>query len=216
MCDVLRVWVGWVRGRPQAHAQGRTDPCSPPGRLDLGAPDGAGQIPPSFPTQAGWCWAGPPWLTRVRLPPGRVQVESPNGNVLYNQRAMTSGQYAFTANEQGDYKVCFTARDMPTARQTKIRLDWKTGVAATDWDAIAKKENLDAMGTELKRLEETVKEIHAEMLYMKKREEEMRDMNEDTNSRVLWFSIGSLGICIGMGVWQLFYLKSFFQRKKLL
>ena len=60
---------------------------------------------------------------------------------------------------------------------TKIKLDWKTGVAATDWGAIAKKENLDAMATELRKLEETVKEIHDEMLYLRKREEDMRNLN---------------------------------------
>jgi p24 family protein delta-1 len=64
-----------------------------------------------------------------------------------------------------------------TALNTKIRLDWKTGVAATNWGEIAKKENLDAMAVELRKLEDTVKEIHDEMLFLRKREEEMRNLN---------------------------------------
>jgi phosphatidylinositol glycan class A protein len=98
----------------------------------------------------------------------------------------------------------------------QVRLDWKTGVAATDWDNIAKRDKVDAMSMSLRELEAEIKEIHEGMLYFRKREEEMRDINENTNSRVAWLSVSSLGICVGMSVWQLVYLKSFFVRKKLL
>lgn len=44
----------------------------------------------------------------------------------------------------------------------------------------------------------------------------MRDINEETNTRVAWFSIFSLIVCVAASVVQLAYLKKFFQRKKLL
>lgn len=56
-------------------------------------------------------------------------------------------------------------------------MDWKTGVHARDWDALAKKENLHAMAAELTKLEETVKDVLQEMAYLRRREEEMRDIN---------------------------------------
>ena len=84
--------------------------------------------------------------------------------------------------------LCWLA-DAHLAGNTKIKLDWKTGVAATNWDAIAKKENLDAMATELRKLEDTVKEIHAEMLHLRKREEDMRDLNGVQSAAVMMFSI---------------------------
>mmetsp|Transcript_17554 Transcript_17554/g.48993 ORF Transcript_17554/g.48993 Transcript_17554/m.48993 type:complete len:216 (+) Transcript_17554:140-787(+) len=145
-----------------------------------------------------------------------VKVEDPNGVVLYEEFKKTEGTFAFTTKKAGDYKTCFTARDIVTAQQLKISLDVKTGVAAKDWDSIAKKSNLNAMATELQKLEETVKEIHKEMVAMRQREEEMRNLTEATNSRIATFSVVSLFICIGVGVWQLFYLKSFFVRKKIL
>ena len=52
--------------------------------------------------------------------------------------------------------------------------------AAQDWGAIAKKENLNAMTVELRKLEEMVKEIHKEMMNLRQREEEMRDLNGAT------------------------------------
>jgi hypothetical protein len=48
------------------------------------------------------------------------------------------------------------------------------------------------------------------------REAEMRDLNELTNSRVAWFGIMSLFVCLGVAGWQLWHLKTFFERKKLL
>jgi len=39
---------------------------------------------------------------------------------------------------------------------------------------------------------------------------------EITNTRVAFYSLGSLLVCITSGVWQLWYLRKFFQRKKLL
>lgn len=152
----------------------------------------------------------------ANLVPMTVKVEDPAGTVLYEKKDVTQGQFAFTTKEDGDFKACFTAKDVSTAQNAKIRLDWKTGVAATDWDAIAKKDNLNDMSTELRRLEAMVKEIHQEMLFLRSREEEMRNINEATNARVAWFSIGSLFVCIFLAAWQLWYLKRFFSKKKLL
>ena len=61
--------------------------------------------------------------------------------------------------------------------------------AAQDWDAIAKKDNLNEMSMELRRLEAMVKEIHEEMLFLRTREEEMRDLNGEqttTNRGMCW------------------------------
>ena len=49
--------------------------------------------------------------------------------------------------QEGDYTVCFlpSATDAPGALSAhKIRLQWKTGVAATDWDNIAKRSKVRA------------------------------------------------------------------------
>lgn len=145
-----------------------------------------------------------------------VRVDDPKGRVIFDKQHESAGQFGFTTDEDGEYKTCFMVKDYVTAQSTRIRLDWKTGVAARDWDAIAKRESLNAMAAELRKLEETVKDILQEMMYLRTREEEMRNVNEATNARVAWFTLGSLFVCITLAVWQLWYLKKFFQRKKLL
>lgn len=44
----------------------------------------------------------------------------------------------------------------------------------------------------------------------------MRIVSEATNGRVAWFSIMSLGICIAVSGLQLWHLKRYFQKKKLI
>ena len=72
--------------------------------------------------------------------------------------------------------VCLLA-DVHSAMETRIKLDWKTGVAATDWSSIAKKEHLDTLTMELRRLEDIIREVYSEMLMLQQREQEMRDIS---------------------------------------
>ena len=104
--------------------------------------------------------------------------------------------------------------------------------------------SVQEMELELKKLEDTVKSIHDEMFYLRSRyknsgsfsvstlfwrlikcenfflgcfrEEEMQELNRATNSRMAWLSFLSLGVCIAVAGLQLWHLKTFFERKKLL
>ena len=88
-------------------------------------------------------------------------------------------------------------------------------MAATDWDNIAKKEHLDALSVEMRKLEGSIREIYAEMLQLQQREQEMRDLNEITNTRVAWFSIFTLLVTVGTGGFTVFHLRGFFKKRKL-
>ena len=69
---------------------------------------------------------------------------------------------------------------------------------------------------ELRRLEDLSESIVNDFAYMRAREEEMRDTNESTNSRVFYFSIFSMICLLGLAVAQVLYLKKYFKSKKLI
>ncbi|XP_011027699.1 PREDICTED: transmembrane emp24 domain-containing protein p24delta4-like [Populus euphratica] len=69
---------------------------------------------------------------------------------------------------------------------------------------------------EVRKLKDHAEAIHNNLLYLKQREADMREVSEKTNSRVAWFSIMSLGVCIVVSVLQLWHLKRYFQKKKLI
>lgn len=63
------------------------------------------------------------------------------------------------------------------ASATRISFKWSEGVEAKDWGGVAKKENLDSVHTELLRLEDAVHSIHLELQHIRRKEEQMRDIN---------------------------------------
>ncbi|CAH2038466.1 unnamed protein product [Thlaspi arvense] len=151
------------------------------------------------------------------LPTISVKVTSPFGNNLHHVENVTHGQFAFTTQESGNYMACFWADAKSHGnKNVSINIDWKTGIAAKDWDSIAKKEKIHGVELEIRKLEGAVEAIHENLIYLRNREADMRTVSEKTNSRVAWYSIMSLGICIAVSGLQVVYLKQYFEKKKLI
>ncbi|CAN0891244.1 Transmembrane emp24 domain-containing protein p24delta5 [Linum grandiflorum] len=137
--------------------------------------------------------------------------------VSARQDNVTHGQFAFTTNEAGNYLACFWLDEhQQDVSNISLGLEWKTGIAAKDWDSVAKKEKIEGVELDLKRLEASVESIHQNLLYLKEREAEMREVSEKTNEKVAWYSIMALGVCIAVSGFQLWYLTRYFQKKKLI
>ncbi|KAK6805336.1 hypothetical protein RDI58_003121 [Solanum bulbocastanum] len=147
-----------------------------------------------------------------------VKVTSPFGNTLHHKENTTHGQFAFTTTEAGNYLACFWVEDghNPGGKSLNVGLDWKTGIAAKDWESVARKEKIEGIELELRKLEGAVEAIHENLIYLKTREAEMRAVSEITNTRVASFSLASLGVCVLAAVLQILYLKRYFQKKKLI
>lgn len=145
-----------------------------------------------------------------------VRVTSSHGNNYHYGDRVQSGQFAFSAAEAGDYMTCFWAVDNKPEVTLTIDLEWKTGVAAKDWSNVAKKGQVDVMEIEIKKLQDTVSAIHDEMFFLREREEEMQELNRSTDNRMFWLSLLSLFVCLSVAGLQLWHLKSFFEKKKLI
>ncbi|XP_078432607.1 transmembrane emp24 domain-containing protein p24delta7-like [Wolffia australiana] len=145
-----------------------------------------------------------------------VRVSSPHGNSLHYAENVELGNFAFVTSEDGDHLVCFWTPEHKPAVTLTVDFEWKSGIATKDWPKVAKKGQVEGMELELKKLEDTVQSIHDEMFYLRSREEEMQELNRTTNSRMAWLSFLSLGVCLSVAGLQLWHLKTFFERKKLL
>ncbi|XP_061982717.1 transmembrane emp24 domain-containing protein p24delta3-like [Populus nigra] len=149
------------------------------------------------------------------IPTISVKVTSPYGNTLHQTENVTHGQFAFTTHEAGNYLACFWV-DGHVQGDVSVNIDWKTGIAAKDWDSVARKEKIEGVELELRKLEGAVEAIHENLLYLKTREAEMRSVSETTNTRIALFSVMSLGVCIAVSALQVWHLKHYFQKKKLI
>ncbi|KAL3461004.1 WD40-repeat-containing domain protein [Aspergillus heterothallicus] len=122
---------------------------------------------------------------------------------------------AFTSAGDTTFDVCFdnvlTSRRAVANPHRAIELDIDIGADARDWSSIQAQEKLKPVETDLRRVEEIVAEIVNEMEYLRAREQKLRDTNESTNERVKWFAFGTMGMLIGLGVWQVIYLRAYFR-----
>ncbi|XP_048340579.1 transmembrane emp24 domain-containing protein 10 [Sphaerodactylus townsendi] len=162
----------------------------------------------------------------VAPPPGSatgasadLKITDSAGHTLYAKEDATKGKFAFTTEDYDMFEACFESKlPVGTGRMPDqlVTLNMKHGVEAKNYEEIAKVEKLKPLELELRRLEDLSESIVNDFAYMKQREEEMRDTNESTNIRVLYFSIFSMFCLIGLATWQVFYLRRFFKAKKLI
>ncbi|KAK6358995.1 vesicle coat component [Orbilia brochopaga] len=128
---------------------------------------------------------------------------------------------AFTSHADAAFDVCFEniATNYHRGGQQlsrSVELDVDIGADARDWSAIQAAEKLKPVEIELRRIEELVGEIVTEMEYLRTREQKLRDTNESTNERVKWFAFATISTLIGLGAWQVVYLRSYFRSKHLI
>ncbi|XP_056866581.1 transmembrane emp24 domain-containing protein p24delta6-like [Raphanus sativus] len=149
-----------------------------------------------------------------------IQVCKPYEKELYKKTNETHGQFAFTTSEAGTYFVCLSShhdQSHYTVNGTAlVSLDWKVGIRTKDWDAVAKKEKIEGVELELRKSAERVNEISANIIYLRIREASMREINDKTNKRVAQFSFISLGLSVIVSLFQVWHLKRFFLKKKLI
>jgi hypothetical protein len=92
-----------------------------------------------------------------------------------------------------------------------VELDIDIGADAKDWSANEAGQKLQPVEAELRRIEEMVAEVVTELDYLRMRERNLRDTNESTNERVKWFAFGTMGMLVGLGAWQIVYLRAYFR-----
>jgi hypothetical protein len=80
-----------------------------------------------------------------------ARFEDPQGHLVYERHGSASGEFHFVSGDEGEYKLCFTAKDYHTAQGTRIKMKWATGAEAHDWEAVAKKDNLNAIQVRRRR-----------------------------------------------------------------
>ena len=148
-----------------------------------------------------------------------VEVKSPNNKVLLSKSYGAEGSFTFTSNIPGDHQICIhsnsTKWSLFAGGKLRIHLDIQVGENANDYSEIASKEKLTELQLRVRQLLDQVQQIQKEQNYQRYREERFRQTSENTNARVLWWSIAQTAILVVAGLWQMRHLKGFFEAKKL-
>ena len=113
-----------------------------------------------------------------------AQIIDPAGSNIIHDHSVPSGDHSFTASQNGRYTYCFSNEA---------------------WSASSK---------EVRRLSDLLQQVRDEQSYIVVRERTHRNTAESTNARVKWWSIFQLGVLAGEGIFQVWWLKRFFEVKR--
>ncbi|XP_029051556.1 transmembrane emp24 domain-containing protein bai isoform X2 [Osmia bicornis bicornis] len=153
-------------------------------------------------------------------------IRDSKGHILSRKEDIPHGRllkFSFVTEIYDTFEICFKSYAIQPSfsgniKQIKqeIHLITKRGIEAKNYEGIGEAAKLKPSEVELKRLEDLSYAIVQDFARMRKNEEEMRDTNEATNTRVLYFSIFSMCWLLVLSTWQVLYLRRFFKAKKLI
>jgi hypothetical protein len=149
------------------------------------------------------------------------RVIDSKGDLLVDRRNVKSGDFSFKTKEGGEHSFCFFNRLSAGAPyhqglSRRISFDVLTGSETFDYEQLARKEHLKPVEVNLRMMEDIVKGIHAEYVYFRNRESGMRGLTESTNWRITYIGLLSIFLMFGLAAGQIYYLRTFFIKKKLI
>ncbi|MCJ1452926.1 p24 complex component [Mycoblastus sanguinarius] len=143
---------------------------------------------------------------------GNLEIDfwiiDPMNTYLVNQKSVSSGDYSFDALNDGKHLYCFSNEN------------WAAGTKEVSFNVhgivyVPESETPnDPLENEVKQLTDLLTQVKDEQSYIVVRERTHRNTAESTNGRVKWWSIFQLGVLIGEGIFQVWWLKRFFEVKR--
>jgi len=144
-----------------------------------------------------------------------IKITDPQGKIIHEAERESSGKYTFGASSAGAYTYCFINQQGTMAPKTvmfnmEISETPKavTGAANEEEGGHAKLEDM------IRELAGTLTSIKHEQEYMNVRDTLHREINESTNSRVVLWSTFEALVLVLMTVGQVYYLKRFFEVRR--
>ncbi|CAL8068954.1 unnamed protein product [Calicophoron daubneyi] len=142
-----------------------------------------------------------------------VNIRAPDDSIVHSESKLSSGRPQFVANKDGDYTYCFSNKQ--TSQTPKVIL-FEMHV---EKDALKPEEKDDEAQKKLvglfNELSHSVESVKLEMEYVALRTNIHWAVNQNTNFRVVLWAAFEAALIITMSIGQVFYLKRFFEVRRL-
>lgn len=152
-----------------------------------------------------------------------VKITGPDQKVIHTEDRASSGKYTFAAHTDGVYTYCF-GNKMSTMTPKAVMFSLDVGDAPKPVDPAAhpaaavaegaKDENHHKLEEQIKELSAALTAVKHEQEYMSVRDRIHRQINESTNSRVVLWAFFEALVLVAMTLGQVFYLKRFFEVRR--
>lgn len=134
-----------------------------------------------------------------------LQITNPMGQYEANDKAVSNGDFTFDAKHDGKYVYCF-GNEHWGASSKEVSFNVHGVVYVNEADAPQ-----DPLEVEVRKLTELLELVKDEQSYIVVRERTHRNTAESTNSRVKWWNVFVIAVVIGESVFQVWWLRRFFE-----
>ncbi|TDZ13010.1 Endosomal protein P24B [Colletotrichum sidae] len=135
-------------------------------------------------------------------------ITNPQGQYETFDKSVSNGDFSFTAKHDGKYTYCFGNEHWGAhSKEVSFNVHGIVYVSETDVPA-------DPLETEVRHLSELLAQVKDEQSYIVMRERTHRNTAESTNSRVKWWNLFVIGLVVGESVFQVWWLRRFFEVKR--
>ena len=156
-------------------------------------------------------------ISEVSAAPLTVVVSgeaTPDGSALYETSGESDGTFAFDVGGDGVIDICLAngkKRGNDGLPRT-VGFAIRTSVHHADNE----EGSLDALLDVSEELNEGLLTLTDHQAYMRRREENHQHTLASTRTRVLYWTIGETVVLIALSLWQIFYIRGFFETKRML
>ncbi|KAI0320615.1 emp24/gp25L/p24 family/GOLD-domain-containing protein [Amylostereum chailletii] len=138
-------------------------------------------------------------------------ISDPDGHAMQKQIKQSQGTVSITAVKDGRHEYCFSNQMSSIADKiVSFNVHGVMYVGEDEDEVVAPIER------EIRSLANGLMSVKDEQEYIVVRERVHRNTAESTNSRVKWWSILQAIVLFSVVAWQIYYLKSFFEVKRVI
>ena len=140
-----------------------------------------------------------------------ILIFDPDDRPIHSGVRESNGKYTFAAANDGPYKYCFSNKmSTMTPKVVKFSVDMMEPTSSEVAGGQASLENM------IQELSKGLTLVKHEQEYMEVRERIHRMINDNTNSRVVWWSFFEALILFLVTIGQIYYLKRFFEVRRVI
>jgi hypothetical protein len=136
-------------------------------------------------------------------------IQDPTGNYQVHERGVSNGDHSFVAHADGKYVYCFNNEHWGSTNTKEVSFNVHGIVYVPESEAPQ-----DPLEKEVRTLSELIAQVKDEQGYIVVRERTHRNTAESTNARVKWWSLFQIIILFGEGIFQVWWIKRFFEVKR--